>query len=56
MEITHIRNPKDQWLFEYATATEHDEVKTFVSVLRDKFGAEFKEVSNHPVEVRPVVE
>jgi hypothetical protein len=56
MRITHIRNRQDQWLFKYATAAEHDEVKSFVSMLRDKFHAEFKEVSDHSVEVRPVVE
>jgi hypothetical protein len=56
MKITHIRNRKDQWIFEYATAMEHDELKKFVSKLRDQFGAEFKEISDHSVEVPPIAE
>ncbi len=54
MNITHLRNRKDQWIFEYPTAMEHDQVKEFVAKLQDQFGAELKEVSDQSVEVLPI--
>jgi hypothetical protein len=56
MAITHIKCRKDQWILEYQTATEHDELKTFALRLRDQFGAEFKEFSGLPVEWTSIAE
>ena len=56
MEITHIKNHKDQWVFEYPTATEETEIRTFAEKLRDTRGAEFREISGPVVELQPTVE
>lgn len=49
MEITHIPNHKDQWLFEYGTAMEMDELMKAVSRLKKKFGAKVKKLKNASV-------
>lgn len=56
MEITHISNRKDQWLFEYGTALETKEVEKLVSRLKEDFGATVKDVSNGAVAVQPIAE
>jgi hypothetical protein len=56
MNITHICNRKDQWIFEYLTALEQAEVMAFASRLRNDFGAEFREINGSVVELQPIAE
>jgi hypothetical protein len=56
MEITHIRNHKDQWIFEYGTALETKEVKRLVLRLQEDFHATVKEVSDGFAVISPTAE
>ncbi len=56
MEITHVRNHKDQWLFEYGTALEAKEANRLVSRLKEDFGTTVKEVSDGFAVISPVAE
>jgi hypothetical protein len=53
MEITHVRNRKDQWIFEYPTHAEHQEIEKFALRMKDDFAANFREINAAPVEVPP---
>ena len=56
MEITHIHNHKDQWIFEYGTALETKEIERLVSRLKDDFCATVKDISADAVAVWPIAE
>lgn len=56
MEITYIWNHKDQWIFEYPTASEQAEIRVFAERLVDSRGAEFREINGPVVELQSTVE